>query len=181
MPQLRYQIPCPNCNNTMRNDSTICAGCNARRNLDECHRRVADISPSERFWGKVEITSTCWLWNGSRNWTGYGMFSIGHQHILAHRFAYMTLIGLIPEGLELDHLCRTPACVCPEHLEPVTHKENTHRGFMALGGHPNSRKTHCKNGHPFLGEHVRITTAGSRRCLTCKRNYDALRYQEVKR
>lgn len=75
----------------------------------------------ERGCGHV---SPCWVWLRSRNHLGYGSAGRG---VWAHRMMYKRHIGPIPEGLELDHLCRNPSCVNPEHLEPVTHQENIRR------------------------------------------------------
>ena len=80
----------------------------------------------ERFWSKVNKTDTCWIWTAAKNQDGHGRFRHGRL-VLAHRFAYELLVGPIPKGLDLDHLCQNPACVNPAHLEPVTRKENTRR------------------------------------------------------
>ena len=101
-----------------------------------------DIRLPARFWAKVRVGSipahrpdlgSCWEWTACRNVSGYGNFRIGSHRddsartILAHRWAYETLIGPIPAGLEPDHLCRNPACVYPAHIEPVTHSVNLFR------------------------------------------------------
>ena len=89
----------------------------------------------------------------------------------AHRAFYMLHVGPIGSGLVIDHLCRTPACVNPDHLEPVTPEENTARGnnFLAV----NKRKTHCPQGHPLSGENLRIKTnrrgVQGRVCRVCAR------------
>jgi hypothetical protein len=83
-----------------------------------------------RFWARVHHDDGCWMWTGTLN-KGYGMFSFGGKTRRAHRFAYEALVGPIPEGLALDHLCRNPACVNPAHLEPVTWRENVYRGAQA--------------------------------------------------
>lgn len=82
----------------------------------------------KRFWDKVDKTSSCWLWQAKENVVGYGRIRIGGRKVLAHRYSYELLKGEIPNGLELDHLCRVPACVNPDHLEPVTRRENITRG-----------------------------------------------------
>lgn len=83
-----------------------------------------------RFWAKVDVGHPlgCWEWRGQKTLTGYGSFPLERgRGIMAHRFAYQQLVGEIPEGLELDHLCRNRGCVNPDHLEPVTHLENMRR------------------------------------------------------
>lgn len=78
-----------------------------------------------RFWSKVEKTDSCWLWTRSKNQYGYGTFSVGSdQRWLAHRYAWTVLVGQIPSGAELDHICHVHNCVNPEHLRPVTSKQN---------------------------------------------------------
>jgi hypothetical protein len=84
----------------------------------------------EHFWSKVspEPNSGCWLWTAYIDKGGYGNFRMGRQSsLMAHRVAYEALVGDIPAGLVVDHSCRTRCCVNPEHLEPVTQKENTAR------------------------------------------------------
>lgn len=117
------------------------------------------------FWERVNKTDSCWLWTGSRT-KKYGSFSIGGRTHFAHRFSY-TLKFQIPDGMELDHLCREPLCVRPSHLEPVTHKENVRRGSAPTA--INSRKTHCKNGHQFTPENTYQRRDG-RECWACKRD-----------
>ena len=91
-------------------------------------RTPADV----RFWAKVEKGPDCWLWRGALNNRGYGQFRREKPHLmLAHRWAYESVHGHIPDGLTLDHLCRTPACVRPDHLEAVTLAENARRGVVA--------------------------------------------------
>lgn len=86
---------------------------------------------AERFWEKVDKTGSCWIWTAqlNRHRGGYGMFW-DEKPVWAHRWAYEALVGPIPDGLVLDHLCRTPACVNPTHLEPVTIEENVRRGEL---------------------------------------------------
>ena len=92
--------------------------------------RVLGRPDADRFWEKVDTSGECWRYTGAKNDKGYGKFWKGSEKRLvqAHRFAFEDQVGLIPDGLQLDHLCRNPACVRPDHLEPVTSGENTRRG-----------------------------------------------------
>ena len=96
------------------------------------HGTTADPTPSasDRFWSKVEKSETCWLWTGAKINSGYGLFSVNDRRVLAHRFAYELLIGPIPAGLTVDHLCYIRACIRPDHLEAVTMGENTRRARL---------------------------------------------------
>ena len=107
----------------------------------------------------------CWIWQGAINAGGYGRVPVRKGNT-AHRLSYRTFVGPIPEGLQLDHLCRVRACCNPEHLEPVTSRENTFRGQTPAA--LNAAKTHCPQGHPFEGENV-YHWQGRRFCKTCKR------------
>lgn len=94
-----------------------------------------DDSITERFMRYVAVSDDgCWLWsgqltNGARG--GYGRFVFKHRRTVAHRVSYELFVGAVPEGLELDHLCRVRRCVNPAHLEPVTRAENSRRAWVA--------------------------------------------------
>lgn len=90
------------------------------------------MSSIDRFWSKVNKTDSCWIWTATLYDSGYGRFRYNNKWNKAHRIAYNFLVGEIPEGLELDHLCRVRCCVNPDHLEPVTHRENMVRGANTL-------------------------------------------------
>ena len=82
-------------------------------------------TPDERFWRRVrKQEGGCWLWTGSLSPGGYGRYSIRNGWVMAHRHSYEMVHGLIDKGLELHHRCETPACVNPDHLQPVTHREH---------------------------------------------------------
>lgn len=115
---------------------------------------------------------------GCRLWIGalakgrgsiYGSVRIGDKHKLAHRVSYECYIKPIPDGLTIDHLCRNSLCINPNHLEPVTMKENLLRG----NGPPalNARRLECKNGHAFTDENVYRRPDGGRTCRKCRYLY----------
>jgi hypothetical protein len=131
----------------------------------------------ERFWPKVQKTETCWLWIASTFKDGYGQFHPNAgSPAAAHRFAYELLVGPIPKGTNLDHLCRVRHCVNPDHLEPVTNRENILRGESPPARQ--ARQTHCQHGHPLAGENLTIDSQGARICLTCRRANDRKRYAQ---
>ena len=128
-----------------------------------------------RFWAKVspEPTSGCWLWTAGTN-RGYGRVLIDGKNRTAYRVSYELLVGPVPDGLEIDHLCRTHACVNPDHLEAVTHRENVLRGTCPTA--KNAAKTECVRGHPLSGENLRVKDDGHRQCLACRRLHDRERW-----
>ena len=137
---------------------------------NKCVGESRRVSFDERFWRCVDITDTCWLWTGSAINTGYGY--IQHKvcgkmtRCLAHRYSYEYHKGPIPDDLELDHLCRVPLCVNPEHLEAVTHRVNVLRG--ASNALANSLKTHCPRGHAYDEKNTYYVSNGSRLCRICR-------------
>ncbi len=127
---------------------------------------------------RVTTDSECWIWLGSRSTKGYGRVSVSGRTQQAHRVVYEALVGPIPEGLQLDHLCRNRSCVNPAHLEPVTCSENIRRGVNLAAYR--AAQTHCLRGHEFTPENTRLKPQGWRVCRTChredaKRRYDAAR------
>lgn len=129
---------------------------------------VADVNES-LFWAKVDRTGgddACWPWLASLNNSGYGHFKVKSKIPGAHRVSYTLLVGDIPQGLQLDHLCKNRKCVNPAHLEPVTQRENTLRGesFSAVC----ARKTICPQGHPYDDSNTSYYK-GSRCCRECAR------------
>jgi len=120
----------------------------------------------------------CWIWTRTTNRGGYGQYSTDGRTYLAHRLTYETLVSAIPDGLVIDHLCRTPSCVNPDHLEPVTTKENLRRGVGVNG--VNSRKTLCHKGHPLELQSAVNGNRGWRYCPKCKREKAQINEQTPK-
>lgn len=120
------------------------------------------------------------MWVGGKTKRGYGQFQINKKRVLAHRWLYERWVGPIPEGLELDHLCRRPACVNPDHLEAVTHQENVARGLAGTNSanNANRAKTHCPRDHEYTEENTRWYR-DMRYCRECKRIWDTI-YRERK-
>lgn len=147
----------------------------------------------ERFWAKVDVSDLdgCWPWTGALTAAGYGSFRGETRTVLAHRFVYELLVGPIPEGLELDHLCHTNdptchprgyepcphrACVNPLHLEPVTHAENSRRGRPR--GRDLVPRTHCGKGHEYTAANTRWDRRGTRHCRICAKALDKIRIRD---
>lgn len=115
---------------------------------------------------RTDRTGECWLWTGRLNSYGYAEMKLDGRYQMAHRVAYQQIVGPIPEGLQLDHLCRVRHCVNPAHLEPVTNRENSLRGEGPAAR--NARKRTCHRGHPFDQDNT-LVSGGSRRCRACAR------------
>lgn len=140
----------------------------------------------ERFWSKVTAEGDssyeeCWVWTAYRNDRGYGTFNEGGDRrgtSAAHRVAYELMMGEIPDGLQLDHLCRNPPCVNPWHLEPVTAQVNVERSTAGSAARERQyAKTHCPKGHEYTEENILVkktnyggTARGCRACNNARIN-----------
>lgn len=118
----------------------------------------------DTFWDRVSPTGFCWEWTGGRRRHGYGYISLKDTQYLAHRVAYALLVG-DPGEMMLDHLCRNTGCVNPDHLQPVTSKENTLRGYSPVAQF--ARSATCASGHILPTEPNE--DGNRRRCLECRR------------
>lgn len=119
----------------------------------------------DRFWAKVDQSNGCWLWKASLDRKGYGQFRLNGKMRRAHSISYELTVGEVPDGLVLDHLCRNPKCVRPDHLKPKTQRENVLCGtsFASI----NYAKTHCIHGHEFTKANTYIRPYGARDCRAC--------------
>lgn len=116
----------------------------------------------------------CWEWTGAINGSGYGNAWLHGKVRRAHRVVYEVLVGPIPAGLELDHLCRNRKCVRPEHLEPVSHKVNSLRSSSPVAG--SGAVTQCPKGHPYDAANTKTTRDGARQCRICANDSSRRRY-----
>jgi hypothetical protein len=114
----------------------------------------------------------CWEWTGRLFWDGYGVVWYRRKQKRAHRMMYELLVGPIPDGLQIDHLCRNPKCVNPDHLEPVTQRENLLRGMSKPARQ--LRQTHCMHGHELTPDNT-YAWRGERHCRVCRRAADSRR------
>lgn len=169
------------------------------RSIETRHgQRVVQASDMRRLLEKVAVAEDgCWLSTGSLTPKGYARFKFDDRSGHGHRFAYLALVGPIPDDLELDHRCHTEddsckggvvcahrKCINPAHLEAVTHRENLRRGnigqYQRQDGEAASRlKTHCAHGHEYTPDNTYTYPDGKRVCRICK-NAEKARYRARK-
>ncbi|MFD3594293.1 HNH endonuclease signature motif containing protein [Nocardia sp. NPDC058640] len=138
---------------------------------ESAHDHFGSSRLPPRFWRKVQrdAATGCWRWVAAKSTTGYGKFAlVAVSPGYAHRISYIELVGPVPEGLVLDHLCRNRLCVNPAHLEPVRQRINVLRGESPVAA--NVHKTFCANGHPYDEKNTyRRPGADKRGCRLCRR------------
>jgi hypothetical protein len=139
-----------------RHGDPLAGGVYHGESVAERVRRLCEVEPSG-----------CWRWLRGLDGMGYGTLVVKRQTIRAHRASYEAFVGPIPDGLDLDHLCRNKACVNPAHLEPVTHSENLRRHYATV--------TSCPQGHVYDEANTYRDTSGKRRCRVCLRDRQRLR------
>jgi len=128
-----------------------------------------DPRDERRFWSKVDLGDPfdCWVWDAALQTSGYGNFWMHNASHTAHKVAWVWEYGPVPEGMQLDHLCRERRCVNPDHLEPVTSRENSHRSPLTLNS-INAAKTRCVRGHEYDG----VRSDGKRSCSSCQKVWE---------
>ena len=140
-----------NCDKPRGTSATLCEMHRGRqRRHGDVETVLKDHTPAVERWKtcyQVDPVTQCWNWIG-RIRSGYGLISNGatYSSIPAHRFVYEQMVGPVPEGLELDHLCRNRRCVNPIHLEPVEHPENIDRGHKPTV----NSLAYCQSGHQII-------------------------------
>jgi len=116
-----------------------------------------------------DATGDCWDWLASKNPKGYGQVRHDEKTWQAHRLVWTALVGPIPDGMVVDHMCRNRGCVNPDHLRLVTWKQNTLENSVGVAA-KHAVKTHCNQGHPLSGDNLSLELNGkARRCVTCRR------------
>ena len=133
-----------------------------KRDRPKAYRK--GLEPEARFWMKVNPTGFCWEWTGALDDAGYGVFNTGTKVDRAHRLSYEYLVGAIPGGKHIDHLCRNRKCCNPDHLEPVDPIENWRRGMSPAA--VVARTDRCVRGHSMADAYVRPGTK-ARMCRQC--------------
>ena len=153
--------------------------------LERNRRRRGRCLPCRLFTNAVAANAGCIVWTASTNKDGYGKLNISQRTHAAHRLAYELMVGPVPQGLRLDHLCHTQdttcsggplcihrRCINPHHLEPVTDRANILRGRSKAAA--NVVKTHCPRGHAYDLANTRIDKNGKRHCRACRAYYQML-------
>jgi len=130
------------------------------------------VSPASIFY-RVDASGDCWLWIGGRTANGYGRVWDGKRSRPAHTLIYEALVGPVGSGLELDHLCKNPPCVNPDHLEPVTHQENVRRSAVGSAArNRNSLNDYCRSGrHEWVAANIYTYSTGKQQCRPCQSEY----------
>lgn len=131
------------------------------------------LTERQRFWRSTKRNGDCLEWQAAivKDYGKFRLSAPARKQVAAHRYAYEIAYGPIPDGLEIDHLCRNPICVNPNHLEAVSHQENMRRSLSPTG--LNAAKDTCKHGHPFDEENTRWRPTGGRDCRACNRRSTA--------
>lgn len=150
--------------------------CGKHYQAARAHGVLATIQPQgrtalERFYAYLDThdPAQCWRWQGATDKDGYGVFSpSGKGTVRVHRWAYEQLVGPIPDGLVLDHLCEQRDCANPQHTRPTTNRNNVLRSATSPSA-VNARKAECHQGHALAGDNLTVNANGARLCRICER------------
>ncbi len=156
-------MPCIDCGNEVWREP-FCRKCYSKIAMRKWRTGTATLAPKptaeERFLSKVQVGGNdCWTWTG-RLEDGYGQFHFQNRTVRAHRWAYEHWVNPIPDGMQIDHICRKPSCVNPEHLRLATPKANS--------AYRSAQVTECPHGHPYDDANT-LVSSGRRHCRTCMR------------
>lgn len=176
-------------NRRVKDGRVFCRECGRERQRRSRERHgLIGKTPEQRFWANVTklpddceransdiLTQGCYRWTGNISPdTGYGRLGIDYDQDYAHRISYKWFVGPIPDGLQIDHVCRNRWCVNWTHLEPVPRRENLIRGEGFAG--QQSRRTHCPKGHPYEGDNL-FYSQGKRKCRACVRERNMITWR----
>lgn len=138
------------------------------------HYLLNKISFGKDVWDRILVVNNCWEWQGCITSGGYAKFKRDYLH----RLMYELFFGNIPEGLEIDHLCRNRRCVNPIHLQAVTRRVNVLRGISLSA--QQARRTHCIRGHPLFGLNLAKGAKGKRQCRICRNVSSRMKWKKHK-
>ena len=139
------------------------------------HKTMRDI---DRVLRRLDV-SDCWEWKLCVDKNGYGITHAGSstdgslKTVKVHRFVYQQMVGPIPEGMDIDHLCVNRKCANPDHLRPLAKPDH---GRLSPGGMINKRKTHCPSGHSYSEFGYTERNSGCRKCKVCSNARRKARY-----
>lgn len=168
IPRMKIYRICKVCGNEFWTVPSVIASGSGKCCSIGCRGKSMITSPTAKFikFTKRDSNTGCLLWTSTINKvTQYGQVNINGKTHNAPRFFFQYFLGPIPKHIEVDHLCRNHVCVNPEHLEPVTHKINIHRGISPMAFF--AKRTHCSRGHGYTPANTRIAHDGSRVCRRC--------------
>lgn len=166
--------PCPvkGCKNTMQRGRYCGTHYTRLRKHGDVNYERPKVAPLDRFHGhyRVDESTGCWVWKSALDSAGYGLFQIGQKTYRAHRWGYQQMVGPVAADLHMDHLCRNPPCVNPEHLEPVTPRVNTIVRGMGANA-IRHREAKCIAGHDVTGDNLYVPPSNPtwRQCKECTR------------
>lgn len=138
--------------------------------------RYQVVDPLAKILSNIDV-GFCWEWNRKLNNRGYGVTNVNKKRWYVHRLMWTLMVGPIPDGMEIDHMCRNRACCNPEHLDLVTGQVNTLRGVSPASSH--AKRDECSYGHEYTAETMHVVR-GARRCRICERRRDKERYERKK-
>lgn len=162
---------------TAIHDDSIREAIRRRASMPRRVRSIAQL-PMEKFWRSVRIEPNgCWIWTGGKDKGGYGVFHAERRNHRAHKWLYESCFGSVPDGLELGHVPlrdgrHDPACVCPLHVRPITHRQNLLEAATGIAA-INASKKRCPYGHLYDPNNTYVYPRGGRGCRQCRRRHDA--------